>query len=202
MIWFFVLIAGTLGGAGGLYWFWARRVRAEIAEGAAAAFDRISVGEPEFLAGLPRERFAAAYGRAHFPRFPKYLLTSLAAFAVALPVVFAVLSFALWVGDQTGLVAEPAELAKYVPLGEGRSAEARANREEMALYLARDFAGFYYFFGVTLAWIAILAIVMRMYHKRRPGPLREELLREKERPPTGVEGPSSRVDGASPEKEL
>jgi len=51
---------------------------------------------------------------------------------------------------------------------------------EAALYYIEDLAGFYYFFGVIIVWLIIVAIFMRRYHSRRPGYLRDEILRAKE----------------------
>ncbi|MEM1397109.1 MAG: hypothetical protein AAGH38_06635, partial [Pseudomonadota bacterium] len=82
--------------------------------------------------------------------------------------------------DTMGLIAEPAELAKYVPLGEGKTDAGREQREEMALYLAKDYGGFYYFFGIVGCWIALLLVSMRTYHKRRPEPVRDQLIRRRE----------------------
>ena len=177
---FFVILALVLAVLAGGYTLWARHVRAEIAEGAGIAWERINRTEPDFLEGLTRADFDRAYLRAHFPRFPKYFLATLAAFVVALPIVLGGLSALLWGAEKVGVVAEPVEIAKYVPLGEGRTDVGRAQREEMALYLARDFGGFYYFFGLVAAWILMLAVTMRVYHMRRPGRLREELIRARD----------------------
>ena len=163
-----------------LYRLWAKRVRTEIAEGARVVFQRYQEQEPQFIEGLSLEEFAAAYERARFPRFPRYLLIAAALFVLVLPAVFGLLSGAVWLGEQTGLIAQPAELAKYVPIGEAKTTIGQAEREEVALYLARDFAGFYYFFGVIFAWMAIVALVMRRYHQTRPGDVREEVIRAKD----------------------
>ncbi|MEO1014652.1 MAG: hypothetical protein AAFX08_05630 [Pseudomonadota bacterium] len=180
MISLLVSLAAATAVAAGLYALWARRVRAEIAEGAGHAFERISREEPHLVAGVGRARFGEIYGRVMFPRFPKYFLISVAAFVAVLPVVLALLTGALYGLERAGLIAEPAELARFVPMGEARTAAGQEQREEMALYLARDYAGFYYFFGVIAGWIAVLAVTMREYHRRRPGDLREELIRARE----------------------
>ncbi len=180
MISLIVTLATAAALAAALYALWARHVRKEIAEGAGVAYERFRRDEPHLLEGVDEATFARLYARANFPRFPKYLLVSFAAFIAALPAVFALLTAALWGLDRAGLTAEPAELARYVPMGEARTDEGRAQRQEMALYLARDYAGFYYFFGVIASWIAILAVTMREYHRRRPGDVREELIRARE----------------------
>lgn len=174
---FFLVLAGIGSASLAVYALWAANVRREIAEGAQVAFERYQRDDPHLVAGLSSEAFHAIYARSTFPRFPKYFLASLAAFLVALPAVLALLTAVNWTLDRFDLVAEPVELAKYVPLGDGKTSADRAQREEMALYLAKDFAGFYYFFGVIGAWVATVAGSMKIYHLRRPADVRDELLR-------------------------
>ncbi len=174
---FLILIAAGVAGA---YWLWAQRVEEDIRVGSDVAWERYERDEPEFIEGLTREKFNELYRTANFPRFPKYLLASIAAFVLALPFVFGVLSGAIWIGESIGVIPQPADLARYVPLGEGGTSAAQAEREERALYIARDFAGFYYYFGVVAAWLSIVAVFMRFYHKRRPGYLRDEIIRHRD----------------------
>ena len=180
MVEFFLLLGAAILVLVGVYFFWVRRVDSEIAEGAEVEWARMRQYEPEFLEPLTEEEFRAAYRRAKFPRFPKYALATLAAFAIALPVVLGVLGGAILVGERMGLIAEPVELAKYVPLTDAETAEAREHNQEVALYLAKNFGGFYYFFGLLASWLLIVALVMRQFHKRRPGFLREEIILARE----------------------
>ncbi|MEM6414974.1 MAG: hypothetical protein AAF720_10015 [Pseudomonadota bacterium] len=177
---FFTSVFIFIGLLGMAYWGWSKRIQAEIAIGAETTWDTFQKNEPAFVEHLDRERFTAHYARAHFPRFPKYALVTITGFALALPAVFALLSGILWILDALGLTAEPAELAKYVPIGEAQTTLGQAQREEMALYLAKNFAGFYYFFGVILSWVGVAAISMRYYHARRPGHLRDEIIRTRD----------------------
>ena len=176
MIEFFLGLGIAIALAGAAYYYWAKRVEAQIVEGAETAWARYEADEPEMIAGVSKEMFRDLYRKSAFPRFPKYFLISVIAFALTLPAVFAILSGLLWSADQLGLTTQPAELAKYVPLGETNDAAEREQRETVALYLARNFAGFYYFFGVIAAWMGIVALVMRNYHQTRPGSLRDQLL--------------------------
>jgi len=164
----------------GLYVFWSKRIETEIIEGAAIEWKRLQIVDPLILKGHTEESFNKIYRKIHFPRFPKYALGIVASFALALPVVFGILSGALWAGEKIGIVAQPAELAKYVPLSDGRNPKETAYNEERALYLAKDFAGFYYYFGLFVSWLGIVAIFMRTYHKRAPDSLRDELIRSRE----------------------
>ena len=166
--------------AGVLYWRWSIRIKSEIAEGAQFEWDRLTRNEPDFLKGLDRPVFDRVYSQVHFPRFPKYFLTAVAAFVLALPITFGILSGSVWLLESIGVFAEPDEIAKYVPIsGDSGSENAERNRE-MALLLAKNFSGFYYFFGVIAAWLAIVAIAARRYYARRPGYLRDELIRARE----------------------
>lgn len=164
-----------------LYWRWAQRVDAEIAEGADAEWARINAQEPSLVEGVSREKFGEVYRRVNFPRFPKYALAIIAAFVVSLPVTFAALGLSVWAGERLGIIPPPAELVRYVPIGDG-AAEAASEKAiqctaECRLALIESYAGFYYFFGVLAAWLIIVAVFMRRYHARRPGYLRDEILR-------------------------
>ena len=194
----FLGLGAVLLAAIGLYALWARKVRAEIAEGADVAWSRFARDEPAMLEGVDRARFEAIYARASFPRFPKYFLASAAAFVVALPAALALLTAAAWTLERLEITPQPAELAKYVPLGEGKTDAGKAQREQMALYLAKDYAGFYYFFGVLGAWLAVLAVSMRFYHARRPGDVRDELLRARDDALTRADRPAG--GGGEPDK--
>ncbi|MGF1542961.1 MAG: hypothetical protein ACFB00_00360 [Parvularculaceae bacterium] len=177
---FFLVVGALFALAAAAYWRWSRNVAAEIAEGAEATWARMQAQEPELLAGVDRSTFDAIYARANAPRFPKYALACAAAFALALPATFAVLSGAAFLGERAGVFAPPAEIARYIPLDEVRSAADDGGRDERALYIAESFAGFYYYFGVVAVWLAIVAVAMRKFHLRRPGTLRDELIRARE----------------------
>lgn len=177
MIWFFGVVVVGLAVLAGLYWRWKKRVDAEIAEGADFEWDQLKQADPELIEGLDQSRFHAIYARVHFPRFPGYALACLATFFVSLPATLALLAGSYMLGEKIGVIAEPVELAKYVPIsGQGTGPNAEF-RKEMALELATNFSGFYYFFGVLAVWLVIVAFFMRRYHARRPGYLRDEILR-------------------------
>lgn len=174
---FFIAAAVVLGACFGLYTLWARRVSAEIAEGGEVEWAQLQKNDPELIAGLTKEQFDAIYHRVNFPRFPKYALACAAAFLISLPVTLALLAGGVWAGEALGLLPAPAEFADRYLVEDGRMRVITAAPPEAAMYYARDLAGFYYFFGVLLAWIVIVTVFMRRYHTRRPGYLREEILR-------------------------
>ncbi len=184
---FFASLFGLLALVAAAYWRWARRIEMEIKDGGDVVWRSMQEREPAFLAGIERGRFDAIYRRVHFPRGPKYALATIAAFVLALPVVFAALSVSVWIGQRVGVLAEPAAVANYIPIGEPRSAADAENRAERALYIAQGFAGFYYYFGLFAAWLAIVAAATRLYHSRRPGHLRDEIIRARDAAPSAGE---------------
>jgi hypothetical protein len=162
-----------------LYWLWARRMTRELAETAALEWRRLAESEPELVAGLDERRFRRAFHRAHFPRFPKYALACVAGFMLALPITFAALAGLAWAIDSIGYAAQADEIARSVPVAGAARAVARDDGETIALYYVQDVLRFYYFFGLLFAWLAVVFVAMRRYHLRRPGPLREEIEKEK-----------------------
>ncbi len=186
MITFLAIAAGMVGLLALAYWRWSMRVNEEIREGALHAFKALQNSDPAIVAGYDAARFETVYRRVHFPRFPKYALACVAAFIMSFPLALGALSGAAVLAERIGLTAEPAELARYVPIDGWRTSATAAEREEMALVLAQNFSGFYYFFGVIGAWLAIVAIFMRRYHLRRPGYMRDELIRQRDAHPPEV----------------
>lgn len=161
----------------GLYLWWARRTAAEIAEGAEIEWSRLQASDPELLEGLDRARFNAVYRRVHFPRFPGYALACFASFMVSLPISFALLVGGLFAAEALGMTPDAVEIADKYLVEDGRMRLLRAAPSEAALYYVRDLGGFYYFFGVLFIWLLIVAFFMHRYHARRPGYLRDEILR-------------------------
>ncbi len=163
--------------AAGTYRLWARRVEAEIREGAADEWAALRRRSPEILDGYTQERFTGVYRRAHFPRFPGYALAAAAAFVLSLPVTLGALSGAVWLADRTGLAPSPSEVARYVPIGARKPVDVGACTADCQMVLAENFGGFFFFFAIIAIWLAIFAFFMRRYYARMPGDLREELVR-------------------------
>lgn len=174
-----LILFGSVALAGFLYWRWAKRTGAEIAESAGAEWERLKIADPALLEGLNEARFNAVYRRVHFPRFPKYALAIGAAFIVALPVTLSVLAGVALALDSLGMSANAQALAHSIPIEGSIAGVSRDQGETIALYYIQDVAKFYYYFGLLFAWLAIVFVAMRRFHKRRPGYLREELMDEK-----------------------
>lgn len=163
-----------------LYVVWRRSVLREIAQGAEIEWQRFQDNEPEFLKDMSKAQFEKVYRRVNYPRFPDYALLALAAFVVSLPVTFAILSLFAFMAEVMGLSPQPAEIANYLLIEDGAMRFVRSAPPEAAVYYARDLSGFYYFFGVLIAWILIVLGFTRHYHGNRPGYLRDEIIRERQ----------------------
>ena len=180
MIVFFVIVFAGLAAIGGAFWRWRQGIDREIAEGAAIEWAQFQKTEPDFVAHLDEQSFAAIYKRVNEPRFPGYALAAVATFLVSLPVIFAAMAGILLGADAAGLLPEQAETAERLFVDDGKLIFFRETPPEAALYYIRDLAGFYYFFGILFSWLAIVAFYMRRYHARRPGYLRDEIIRARD----------------------
>ena len=182
---FYTVILAILIAIGVIYWRWQEKIKAEIAEGSAIDWAHFQKNEPQFLEGISEEQFREVYGRVHTPRFPGYALATIATFFVSLPVTFAALSALLIALHSFGAIPEPIDVVQQLSLeGDefkilGKTIDEES-RYEMALYYVGDMAGFYYFFGVLTVWLIFVAFFMRRYHARRPGYLRDEIIRSRE----------------------
>ncbi|GJL94875.1 MAG: hypothetical protein DHS20C05_12800 [Hyphococcus sp.] len=177
---FFISVVLLLTALCGAYWFWRRHIEAELAEGAAIEWAHYQKHEPEFLEGITEKAFRQIYARVNMPRFPGYALAMFATFLLSLPVTFAILAAIVWAAQQMGLTPEPLEIIRAVNLGDSKAAEAWQCNMHCQLQVTEAYAGFYYFFGVLLAWLGIVAFFTRRYHGRRPGYLRDEIIRSRE----------------------
>ena len=180
MILFFLIGVIALAAAGGAYWRWRQRIESEIAEGAAIEWAHLQKNEPEFVAHLDETAFTAIYARVNAPRFPGYALAAVATFFLSLPVIFMALTAILMGAEAAGLLPPEVETAERLFVEDGKLIFFRETPPEAALYYIRDLAGFYYFFGVIFAWLVIVAFYMRRYHARRPGYLRDEIIRTRQ----------------------
>lgn len=180
MLWFFLVVAAALAALGGFYWRWRKRVEEDIAEGAAVEWAYYQNSEPEFLKGMSEEKFREVYARVHRPRFPGYALAAIATFFASLPLTFGALTALLWAGEKAGVFPAPVEVADRLLLDDGKVRFFADAPPETALYYIEDLAGFYYFFGVLIVWLIIVAFYMRRFHARRPGYMRDEIIRARE----------------------
>lgn len=177
MLQFFTVVFGVLGVFGAVYWRWRSKVAVEISEGAEIEWAHFQQHEPDFLNGMEEATFREVYWRVHQPRFPGYVLAILITFFLSLPVTLGALSLIKSVGVWLGVIPKPLEVVRGVALGDVKVTQAWECTVECQLYIAEAFGGFYYFFGVVIVWLITVLVFMRRFHARRPGYLRDELIR-------------------------
>lgn len=177
MLWYYAVVLAVIGAAFVGYRLWVKRVEEDITVGAAAAYAQMQANEPAFMEGLTPEKFRDIYRRVHFPRFPGYAVACMATFLVATPPILGVLSGLLYVADRLGFVAAPIDIAERYFIEGDRVRIFTAAPPEVAIYYAQDLSGFYYFFGLAIAWVIIVFLFMRRFHAGRPGYIRDEIIR-------------------------
>lgn len=176
---FFLTAFGALGVAALVYWRWAERTRAEIDESAGLDWLRRNETAPESVEGLSEAQFRAVFRRVHFPRLPKYALSAVAAFVIALPATFYVLGAIAWIMGSLGMSPDAERLARAVPVEGAERLLNRDDGETVAMFWINDILLLGYYFGLLFVWMAVIALAMRRYHQRRPGYLEEELAIER-----------------------
>lgn len=175
----FLALTGALALGGLLFWRWTKRTEADIAESAALEWERLKTADPDLVAGLDEAQFRAVFRRVHFPRFPKYALAIVAAFIAALPVTFGALAGLAFLLGSIGISPDADAIARSVPINGSIAGVSRDESETIALYYVQDVVKFYYYFGLLFVWLGIVFVAMRRFHRRRPGYLRDEILKSK-----------------------
>ena len=160
-------------------YFWQKKLRVEIAEGSKVEFERLQKTDATLLADMPEDRFHQVYMRAETPRITPYWLVALAIFLLGTPLFLGLMGAGAWALTEYGIVPEPTDLAEGLLLEDGEARFFRNTPPEYAVHLVEHYSGFYYFFGLLGFWMLVVTLVMRHYHKNRPGRLRDELLRAK-----------------------
>ena len=175
---FLSLIILTCAAVYGAYWYWHRRVEADLAEGAVAEFERLGRVEPALLEGLDQPRFAQIYSKAEMPRLPGHAVAIIITFLVGTPIFLALLSGGDALMHHMNMVPASAEVVARVAIAEdGSTRMVRDVPPEALQYYVEDLGGFYYFFGLLGFWVAIVWFFMRRYHSRTPGSVRDEVIR-------------------------
>ncbi len=175
MIAYFLAMLAALGAAALLYRRWAAKTRAEIDESGDLEWARRRDRDAASVEGLEEQRFRAVFLRVHFPRFPGYALAAAAAFVLSLPLTFYILGAIAWGLGSLGLSPDAVRLARAVPVEGAERLLNSDDGENVAMLWIKDILSIGYYFGLLFVWIAIVALVMRRYHARRPGYLEEEL---------------------------
>lgn len=186
MLGYYLVVLLCVGLAGTALWFWRRRVMADIAVGAPSAFDLLHRQNPALLKGLDRDRFAAIYLRTEMPRLPVTMFGIVTVFLLATPLYLALLSGLAHIATVVGIIPSPLEFADQLTLGRDGIGLAPRFSPEAIAYIAQDWAGFYYFFGLLGFWILTGYVGLSVHHRRTPGTLREEIIRARPSGPDTV----------------
>lgn len=156
---------------------WERRVDADITAGAAVQWDLLKRRDPDLLEGFDRARFEALFRRVEAPRGPRHVFAAVAIFLAAAPLVLAGSTLALRALERAGIIPQPAEQAQRLRVtSEGIRIIREADLTTLQ-YILQGWAGFSTFFSLLIFWVIVFYLVMRRLHARKPGSLREEILR-------------------------
>lgn len=179
MLYYLLFCAVVIGGGYGALHYWQRRIRADLSIGAKEEFARIGRTDEALIEGLGEADFEIIYTETNMPRFPDYLLATVGTFLLGSPIILGLLAGLAYYVQQWGWVPQPNDMAAELYLGSGDASLLRKTTPETLSYIIEDMAGFYYFFGLLFFWIAVVYVLMRRYHKKAPGDLREEILRRR-----------------------
>lgn len=177
-MWQYLLFCIVVLGLGyGALRYWSRRIEREIAEGAATEYKTLQDVDPDLIKGLDADGFAAIYRKTTYPRFPAYALSAIGIFMIGTPLALGIMSAIAYLSVEWGFVPTAKTAATELYLGADETSVVRKVSVDTVAYIAQGWGGFYYFFGLLAFWIGTLFFVMRRYHQRTPGTLREEILR-------------------------
>lgn len=179
MLYYLLFCAFVIGSGYALHHFWQKKIRAELDVGASHEAERLRRADAALMDGVSDEDFRQHYTSANLPRFPGYLLATVAAFLIGTPVLLGLLNAIAYYAGRWGLVPQPGEVATDLYLGSGDASIIRKSDPETLSYIVQGFSGFYYFFGLLGFWILVVYLVMRRYHKKAPGSVDEEIRRNK-----------------------
>ncbi|GGY47195.1 hypothetical protein [Parvularcula lutaonensis] len=158
---------------------WQRKIDEEITEGARFEYEHLRQADPDLLKGLDEDAFRKIFARVETPRAPAYTFAAVAVFLVTAPLMLAVTAITIGIMERTGVIPQPAEQAQRLKLSaDGIQLVRTADLEALQLIL-QGWGGFFSFFSLLLFWVVVFYAVMRRYHARRPGSLREEVLRSR-----------------------
>ena len=175
---YFLTVISLLALAAAGLWWHHRRVTADNREGAKVEYQRLQETDAALVEGLNEARFAEIYRRAHAPRAGIYWVAALALFFLGTPLVMGLLSAGAWAMAETGMVLQPPDnLPEGMVIGDGEATWFKQTSPEFLHHLLRNFSGFYSFFGLLGYWALVVWLVMRRYYQRKPGFLRQEILR-------------------------
>lgn len=174
---YYLIVFVILGGWYGLFRYWSNKVEADIAEGASFEFKRLQKTDPSLLEGIDEGRFRKIFSAVEVSQQPFYTWLSAAIFLIGAPFVLLFTTITIRWMEVVGIIPQPAEQAQRLKLSaDGIRLVRTADLEALQLIL-QGWGGFFSFFALLLFWVAVFYTIMRRYHARRPGSLRDEILR-------------------------
>lgn len=174
----YILVTLLIGGLGyaGLH-FWQKRIQEEVVEGAEFEYTHYARNESELVDHLNKDEFSTIYARVHSPRFPAYAYVTVMIFLIGAPILLAIQSGLAYLSVRWGLIPQPGDAATSLYLNADGASIIRRTDTTTLSYILQGWSGFYYFFGLLFFWIGLVTVMMRRYHRRSTGSLRDELMR-------------------------
>lgn len=176
---YYLVVLVILGLWYGAYRFWRRRIDDDVKEGARVEYDLLKRKDPELLEGLSEDRFTDIFGMVETPRAPFFTWLAVAIFLLGAPLVLALNTMVIRFLEVTGVIPQPAEQAQQLKLTADGIKLVREADLDALQYILQGWGGFFSFFSLLFFWVVVFYAVMRRYHSRRPGSLREEVLRSR-----------------------
>ncbi|MEO1657993.1 MAG: hypothetical protein AAFR65_09745 [Pseudomonadota bacterium] len=174
---YYAIVAAVLGIWFGLYRLWRKRIGDDAAAGAEFEFERLGRQDPDLIKGLELPAFTAIYERVVTPRAPGHVFAAGGIFLIFAPIVLGITTIVIQFMEATGIIPQPAAAAQQVKLtGDGIKLVRDADLDALQ-YILQGWGGFFVFFSLLLFWVLVFVWAMRRFHSRRPGSLRDEILR-------------------------
>ncbi|NNU15852.1 hypothetical protein HK107_05895 [Parvularcula sp. ZS-1/3] len=176
---YYLLVLVILGAWYGVLRTWQKRIDEDVRIGSEEEWKLIERKEPKLLEGLTQDRFREIFARVEAPRAPFYTFTAVGIFLVFAPLVLALTTTVIRFMELSGIIPQPGEQAQQIQLSaDGIRLVRTADLEALQLIL-QGWGGFFNFFSLLLFWVIVFYAVMRRYHLKRPGTLRDEVLRSR-----------------------
>lgn len=174
---YYLAVLAILGCWYAVYGRWKRRVEADIAEGAQVEYAVLKRKDPDLISDLSEGEFGKIFRSVEMPGSPIHTFAAVAIFLLGAPLVLALTALVITFLEVTGVIPQPAEQAQQLRFSaEGLRIVRQADLDTLQ-YILQGWGGFFTFFALLLFWVITFTLVMRRYHKGRPGSLREEILR-------------------------
>ncbi|MEO1042178.1 MAG: hypothetical protein AAFX52_07800 [Pseudomonadota bacterium] len=177
LVFYYLTVLVILGGWFALYRLWRKRVDDDAAAGASFEFERLGRQDPDLIEGLDLPGFTAIYARVVTPRAPAHILMAAGIFLLFVPIILGTTTLTIRLMEVTGVIPQPAAAAQQLKLTADGIKLVREADLDALQYILQGWGGFFFFFSLLLFWALVFFWVMRRFHSKRPGSLRDEILR-------------------------